>query len=289
MKILIADDDKALVHMLASKLSERGFEIFAAYDAIQAWMAIMRYVPDAVVLDVSMPGGTGIEVLRKLKQFPKTSAIPSVIISGLTETSLAEKARALGADDFLAKPFSPEQLLQSLERVTGVQAPPAKVAPEKNPSLAFRILVADDDAATRRSLEALLTKWGYAVTAVGGGQQAWQILQSESAPQLALIDWMMPDIEGIEICRMLRERVSERYTYLLLLTSKSEKLELVQGMNAGADDYIIKPFDPEELKVRLAAGRRIVGLQEDLLAMRARMKAALDSVTRGAPPSKGNQ
>jgi CheY-like chemotaxis protein len=97
MKILIADDDKALVHMLASKLSERGFEIFAAYDAIQAWMAVMRYVPDAVVLDVSMPGGTGIEVLRKLKQFPKTSAIPSVIISGLTETSLAEKARALGA------------------------------------------------------------------------------------------------------------------------------------------------------------------------------------------------
>jgi DNA-binding response OmpR family regulator len=87
---------------------------------------------------------------------------------------------------------------------------------------------------------------------------------------------------------MLRERASERYTYVLLLTSKSEKLELVQGMNAGADDYIVKPFDPEELKVRLAAGRRIVGLQEDLLAMRARMKAALGSATRGIPPSKEN-
>lgn len=286
MKILIADDDKALVHMLASRLSERGFEIFAAYDAIQAWMAVMRYVPDAVVLDVSMPGGTGIDVLRKLKQFPKTSAIPSVIISGVQESSLAEKAKALGADDFLAKPFSPEQLLQSLERVTGIQAPPPKAA--KDQPLAFRILVADDDAATLRTLEALLSKWGYAVTAVSGGQQAWQILQSESAPLLAIIDWMMPDMEGIEICRMLRERASERYTYVLLLTSKSEKLELVQGMNAGADDYIVKPFDPEELKVRLAAGRRIVGLQEDLLAMRARMKAALGSATRGIPPSKEN-
>ena len=84
---------------------------------------------------------------------------------------------------------------------------------------------------------------------------------------------MMPDIEGIEICRMLREKASERYTYILLLTSKSEKVELVQGMNAGADDYIVKPFDSEELKVRLAAGRRIIGLQEDLLAMRGRLKS----------------
>ena len=85
MKILIADDDKLLVQKLAAKLSERGFEIFAAYDAIQAWMAVMRYVPDAVVLDVSMPAGTGIEVLRKLKQFPKTSAIPAVVIGGVAE------------------------------------------------------------------------------------------------------------------------------------------------------------------------------------------------------------
>lgn len=284
MKILIADDDKALVHMLSGKLGERGFEVFAAYDAIQAWMAVMRYVPDAVVLDVSMPGGTGIDVLRKLKQFPKTSAIPSVVISGLSDHSLGDKAKALGADDFLVKPFSPEQLLQSLERVTGVKAPPPKVAPATNQPPAFRILLADDDAATRRALEVLLSKWGYAVTAVSGGQQAWQILQSDNAPQLAIIDWMMPDIEGIEICRMLRERASEKYTYILLLTAKSEKLELVQGMNAGADDYIVKPFDPEELKVRLAAGRRIVGLQEDLLATRSRLKAALDSATRGTPP-----
>ncbi len=288
MKILIADDDKMLVHTLASKLSERGFEIFAAYDAVQAWMAVMRYVPDAVVLDVSIPGGTGIEVLRKLKQFPKTSAIPTVVVGAAAEHLLAEKAKLLGADDFLAKPFSSEQLLQSLERVTGQAAPPPKAAPAKGQSMAFRILVADDDAITRRTLEALLAKWGYAVTTVSGGQQAWQILQSESAPQLAIIDWMMPDIEGIEICRMLREKASERYTYILLLTAKSEKVELVQGMNAGADDYIVKPFDPEELKVRLAAGRRIVGLQEDLLAMRGRMKAALESATRGIPAPTEN-
>ena len=112
MKILIADDDKLLVQKLAAKLSERGFEIFAAYDAIQAWMAVMRYVPDAVVLDVSMPAGTGIEVLRKLKQFPKTSAIPAVVIGGVAEHSLAEKAKTFGADAFLVKPFSAEQLLQ---------------------------------------------------------------------------------------------------------------------------------------------------------------------------------
>jgi DNA-binding response OmpR family regulator len=281
LKILIADDDKALVHMLASKLGERGYEIFTAYDAIQAWMAIMRYVPDAVVLDVSMPGGTGREVLRKLKQFPKTSAIPSVVISGVAEHSFAAKAKAFGADDFLSKPFTPEQLVQSLERVTGQSLPPPKAEQSKNQPPAFRILVADDDATTRRTLEAMLSKWGYAVTAVGGGQEAWQILQSDSAPQLAIIDWMMPDIEGIEICRMLREKTSERYTYILLLTAKTEKVELVQGMEAGADDYISKPFDPEELKVRVAAGRRIIGLQEDLLGMRSRMRAALDSATRG--------
>ena len=286
MKILIADDDKLLVQKLAAKLSERGFEIFAAYDAIQAWMAVMRYVPDAVVLDVSMPAGTGIEVLRKLKQFPKTSAIPAVIIGEVAEHALAEKAKTFGADAFLVKPFSAEQLLSSLERVTGQMAPPAKPAPARDQHAAFPILVADDDAITRRALESLLTKWGYLVSAVSGGQQAWQILQSDSSPQLAILDWMMPDIEGVEICRMMREKVSERYTYILLLTSKSEKVELVQGMNAGADDYIVKPFDSEELKVRLAAGRRIIGLQEDLLAMRGRLRAALGSATRGLPASE---
>lgn len=283
MKILIADDDKALVHMLMSKLSTRGYEVIVAYDAVQAWVSIMRFVPSAVVLDVSMPGGTGIEVLRKLKRFPKTNAISTVVISGSVGGEFAQTAKALGADDVLVKPFTAEELAARLERITGWRSSESPVQPD---TPAFGVLVADDDAATRRALEALLLKWGYGVVAVSGGQQAWEVLQRADAPQLAILDWVMPDLEGIELCRILRAQTSEQYTYVLLLTGRSEKVDLIEGMSAGADDYIVKPFDPGELKVRVAAGRRVLGLQQDLLAARSRMKPALYTATGNTAAAK---
>lgn len=145
----------------------------------------------------------------------------------------------------------------------------------------MKILIAEDDPVFRQLLEELLALWGYEVVMTRDGNEAWQALTAEDAPQLAILDWKMPGMEGIEICRKIREEAKEAYTYILLLTSQQRDTELVIGMEAGADDYIFKPFKLNELRVRLRAGRRIIELQNELLAAREMLyaKATHDSLT----------
>ena len=138
----------------------------------------------------------------------------------------------------------------------------------------MRILIADDDEVSRFKLEALLSKWGYEVISVEDGMLAWEALQQENAPRLTILDWMMPGMDGSEICRQLRQSRKGAYVYVLLLTSKVGKEDIVAGMEAGADDYLGKPFDAQELKVRLRAGKRIVDLEEAL-----RVQATHDALT----------
>jgi len=145
----------------------------------------------------------------------------------------------------------------------------------------MRILVAEDDRITRRRLEVTLTKWGYEVVVASDGAEAWETLQSDDAPQLAILDWMMPAMDGLEVCQELRRQRAEPYVYVILLTARGQRADLVQGMEAGADDYVVKPFDPHELKVRLRAGTRIVELQTELIAAREalRIQATHDPLT----------
>jgi two-component system cell cycle response regulator len=145
-----------------------------------------------------------------------------------------------------------------------------------------KILIADDSIVSRHLLEATLRKWGYDVMVACDGAEALELLQREDAPALIILDWMMPGMTGVEVCRRIRERDSEPYTYILLLTSKSQKEDLIEGMDAGADDYITKPFDQNELQVRLRAGIRLVDLQTQLLKAREdlRDQATRDSLTR---------
>jgi two-component system, cell cycle response regulator len=114
------------------------------------------------------------------------------------------------------------------------------------------------------------------------GEEAWQILQRDDAPRLVILDWMMPGMTGLEICRLVRARAPEPYIYMLLLTSKSHREDLIEGMEAGADDYITKPFDQHELKVRLRAGTRLVELQAELFTAREalREQATKDWLTK---------
>lgn len=145
----------------------------------------------------------------------------------------------------------------------------------------MRILIAEDDPSFRRLLEETLTMWGYDVTVAEDGDAALQILESETPPRLAMLDWMMPGMDGVEVCRKVREQAHESYTYIILLTSQQRDEDLVTGMEAGADDYIIKPFKHNELRLRLRAGRRIIELQNELLAARDtfRTRASHDSLT----------
>jgi len=144
-----------------------------------------------------------------------------------------------------------------------------------------KILIAEDDAISRRLLETILRKWGYEVLVAVDGGQAWEELQKENAPRLAILDWMMPEMDGVEVCGKVRERTGSPYVYILLLSAKSQREDLVKGMESGADDYITKPFDANELKVRLRAGRRILDLQEQLMSAQdaLRDQASRDSLT----------
>ena len=128
----------------------------------------------------------------------------------------------------------------------------------------MRVLVADDDAVARRFLESALGKAGHDVTAVSSGTEAWQVLIGPDAPNLAVLDWMMPGMTGVEICGKVRAASLRMPPYLIVLTSRSERHDVVEALRAGADDHITKPVDIDELRARIAVGARIVGLQQQL-------------------------
>src|SRR5579859_4392031 len=136
----------------------------------------------------------------------------------------------------------------------------------------MRVLIADDSAMSRALLKATLERWGYEVVMAEDGDQAWDILSANDAPRLAILDWVMPGLTGPEVCHKLRETRREPYTYILLLTSKNTKEETVEGMESGADDYVVKPFDVHELLVRVRAGKRIVDLQAELMNAREELR-----------------
>jgi diguanylate cyclase (GGDEF)-like protein len=132
----------------------------------------------------------------------------------------------------------------------------------------MKVLIAEDENISRRRLEKLLEELDFEVVSCKDGPEAWKVIRSENAPRLLILDWMMPGMDGVEICRKVRKQAKEPYTFILLLTSKGTQDDFVKGMDAGADDYITKPFNNNELRVRLRAGRRIVELNEALLSVR---------------------
>ena len=134
------------------------------------------------------------------------------------------------------------------------------------------VLIAEDDPISRRVLESWLRKWNYRVTALENGLDAWSVLQQKDAPQMVILDWMMPGLEGIELCRRVRSQQGGHYKYLLLLTAKGRKEDIVAGLEAGADDYLTKPFDVNELRARMRAGTRILELQDALLRVQTELQ-----------------
>ncbi len=143
----------------------------------------------------------------------------------------------------------------------------------------MKILVADDSNVSRHLLSSMVKKWGYDVVSASDGAQAWEVLRQPDAPRLAVLDWMMPGLTGPQVCEMVRQKGGDAYIYILLLTGRTQKEDVIEGMTAGADDYVVKPFDQQELKVRLRAGRRIVELQDELLTAR---EALLKQATHDA-------
>jgi len=145
----------------------------------------------------------------------------------------------------------------------------------------MKILLAEDDLTSRRILTAILKKWGYDTVVCEDGNSAWKALQEPDAPRLVLLDWNMPGLEGLEVCRRLRKKETTDPSYVILLTSRDEKSDIVQGLETGANDYIAKPYNNAELQARIGVGRRMLELQASLLETQAELahQATHDALT----------
>ena len=142
----------------------------------------------------------------------------------------------------------------------------------------MRVLIAEDDQVSRRMLEATLSKRGFDVVVARDGNEAWKVLRRKDAPQLVILDWMMPGVDGLDICRRIRAKERPSYMYIILLTAKDRTDDIAQGLEAGADDYVTKPFRAKELHARVRVGLRMLELQNSLAEHVHKLEDALSRV-----------
>jgi DNA-binding response OmpR family regulator len=142
----------------------------------------------------------------------------------------------------------------------------------------LKILIAEDDRISRRLLEMTLQRMEFEVVLTENGAQALEVLNGPDAPQLAILDWMMPELDGVEVCQQIRAQVRNKYTYIIFLTARGQKKDIVTALESGADDYLIKPFDPQELRSRLQVGLRVLKLESALGAKVQELEAAIQHV-----------
>ncbi|HMG34321.1 MAG TPA: response regulator transcription factor [Blastocatellia bacterium] len=139
----------------------------------------------------------------------------------------------------------------------------------------MNVLIADDDPTSRRLLESTLSKWGHKVVSACNGDEAWHELQQSGAPRLLILDWMLSEVDGLELCRRIRSREDLRPRYVLLLTTEHAHANVAMGLEAGADDYVGKPVDSQELHSRLGVGIRMLALHEELTSRVSELEEVL--------------
>jgi len=144
----------------------------------------------------------------------------------------------------------------------------------------MRALIADDDRIATEILSTALQRMNIEVAVASDGGAAWELLIAGDAPSLAVIDWMMPTVDGLELCRRIRQNAAHAHMYVILLTGRDDRKDVVAGLDAGADDYIVKPFDPDELRARVQVGIRVLTLQERLADRVTELQEALTRVKR---------
>ncbi len=142
----------------------------------------------------------------------------------------------------------------------------------------MKILIAEDDFTSRSLLKALLIKHGHDVVATVNGAEAWEAMQRADAPSMAILDWMMPEMDGLDVCRRVRTLKTDLPPHIIMLTTKGEKADIIAGLDAGADDYLAKPFDPGELRARIKVGWRMVEIRDALAAKVEELRHALDQI-----------
>lgn len=142
----------------------------------------------------------------------------------------------------------------------------------------MKILIAEDEFTTRMMVQVCLENWGYRVESVTNGEEAWARMQKKDAPTIAILDWEMPVLDGLEVCRRIKEMDVENPPYVILLTSRDSKVDIIRGFDAGADDYMTKPFNDNELRARTRVAERLVRTQASLADTVSELRAALNQL-----------
>jgi DNA-binding response OmpR family regulator len=142
----------------------------------------------------------------------------------------------------------------------------------------MKILIAEDEYITRLMVQVSLEKWGYRVDCVSDGKEAWEVLRKPEAPQIAILDWEMPGLDGVEVCRRVKELEKETPIYVILLTGRDNKVDILHGFDMGADDYMTKPFDDNELRARVRVAERLVHIQMSLAESVEELRNVLDQM-----------
>ena len=300
MKVLVAEDDEITRMLLTENLKSWGYEPVIAVDGATAWQILRQEDPPRLVLlDWVMPGLNGIQICRQLRE--KASFLPFYIImlTGKISTEDVVAGFEAGVDDYVIKPFKGPELRARIKagariltqidqasihtRQTVQQGPwpnvPGSVSQQDED---VQVLIAEDDPISRTVLEENLSTWGHKVIPTKDGAEAWEVLQGDTLPQIAVLDWMMPKKTGIEVCKLARKRKDLKYLYIILLTALGETNNITSGFEAGADDYLTKPFSAAELRARIDVGIRITRSQARLADQAQQAKADYQAIFENA-------
>ncbi|MBF0289255.1 MAG: response regulator [SAR324 cluster bacterium] len=256
LKILVADDSLSYRMTIQELLEENNYDVTVAQDGREALDQIIENNPDLVILDVIMPAMDGIEVCNHIRNNQRTSSIPIIMLTAKDESEDKVLGLDSGADEYLTKPFHEEELLAKLQTLLRLRSMQGR-QPFSSKSV---VLVADDSLTVRMELQELLDADGYKPIVVEDGQQALDAV-NRNLPDLVILDVIMPKMDGIDVCKKIKSNPATRQIPVIIITSKTDIDDKIRGLNAGADDYLFKPYNTKEFKAKINALFRMKKVQ----------------------------
>lgn len=233
--VVVVDDDRELSAFLSAQLKHRGIRVTVAENGIAALREIKRNPPDLIILDISMPGMSGHEVLREVKQTPELVTIPTLILTGNTQRADTVSAYHAGAIDYVIKPYDPQKLM---ERVEGILE-----------AALYTVMIVDNDDLVQQLLNRKFHYAGYKTILINDGKEAWDRILRE-LPDLIILDRMMPGMEGLAVLKNIRAEEATADIPVIILSARQESRDIEAGLKMGAQEYIIKPFITDQLLER---------------------------------------